>query len=252
MRRGRVIGKSDNRQTIAGMPFDTRSLAAAMLAACTTTAYAVRPMTTDDAAVADTGTCQIEAWYERDRRGHAIVANPACGAAKGLEIGAGIGRDRTDGESTTVYALGAKWVPESGRFGSPLGTLDLGLRVATTRAHGHASDHGVFLLATLEAAPKLAVHVNAGVVRDAVLHVNGTLLFAALAWSAGERTLLFAEALASDRSAVFGGAVRTVGARWWLVKDTLGLDFTASKQAGSDSGTRWGIGFGWYGIFGDR
>jgi len=229
------------------------AITATTLAACAPVAFAGRPLATDDAGVADTGKCQIEAWFERARGEHALAAAPACGVAAGWELGAEVTRDRAQGQTTHTIGLAAKWVPAAFKFASRLGTLNIGLKVAAGRAKApgtgwRASEHIALALASLEATPTLAMHLNLGATRDAALHANATLLNAALVWSAGERALLFAEAQGNDRSAVFGGFIRTAGARWWLVKDTLGLDLTASRQAGSSSGTRWGIGFGWYGL----
>jgi hypothetical protein len=55
-----------------------------------------------------------------------------------------------------------------------------------------------------------------------------------------------AETQANSRSSVFGGTVNTTGGRWWAVKDRLGLDLSASRTAGGDTG--WSIGLGWYGL----
>ena len=231
----------------------THAITAAMLAACTPAAFAGRPLATDDAAVADTGKCQIEAWLERARGEHALVIAPACGVAAGSELGADYTRGRAQRETTHAIGLAAKWAPSGGQFASRLGTVSVGLKLATGSARGpgrgwHASEHTVLALATIEATPTLAMHLNLGATRDAALHASRTLLNAALVWSAGERALLFVEAQANDRAAVFGGTVRTAGARWWPVKDTLGLDLTASRQAGAGSGTRWSFGLGWYGL----
>jgi hypothetical protein len=228
-------------------------LGAIALALCTGAAFAGRPLATDDAGVADAGQCEIEAWVERARGDHAASAALACGVSAGWELGAGATRDRAQGQSTHAVGLEAKWVPAAGKFASPLGTLHTGLKLATARARTpgngwHESEHSVLALATLEATPTLALHLNLGAARDARLHASGTVLNGALAWSAGERALLFAEAQANDRSALFGSTVRTAGARWWIVKDTLGVDVTASRQAGTGSGTRWSFGFGWYGL----
>ena len=232
-----------------------------MLALCagaaSTSARAARPLATDDAGVADTGTCQLEAWYGSARADRAIVLAPACGIAAGWELGGDAARAHEQGQTAAAVAVAAKWVPAVGMLATPVGPLTLGLKASTARAREQGSGwdalgHSVLALATLEATPNIVLHFNLGAVRDAALHASGTLLNAALAWSAGESALLFAEVQANDRSALFGGAIRTAGARWWLVKDTLGLDFTASRQAGSDSGTRWSFGFGWYGLFGDR
>lgn len=59
--------------------------------------------------------------------------------------------------------------------------------------------------------------------------------------------LLFAETQVNTKRAAFGGTVNSGGARWWLEKDRVGLDLTASRELGLGA-TRWTIGFGWYGL----
>ena len=50
-------------------------------------ANAGRPLASDDAGTADAGTCQVEVWAERSDRDRATVIAPACGIAKGVELG---------------------------------------------------------------------------------------------------------------------------------------------------------------------
>lgn len=69
-----------------------------------------------------------------------------------------------------------------------------------------------------------------------------------MAWTPLERLLLLAETQVNSKRELFGGTVMGLGARWWLVKDTLGLDLTASRESISGAKLVWTLGLGWYGI----
>ena len=232
------------------MKASVKCITSVLLAAVTTVAMAGRPLATDDAAVADTGSCQVEAWHERQTGERATVVAPACGIAEHWELGGDITRSRSSGDRATGVGLASKWVPEGGRFDTALGPLTLGAKLALgaqrpTGAAWRTHTVSALGLATLEITPELLLHVNLGPVRERDPRSNFTVFNSALAWSVSERALLFIEGQATDSSAQ-GGTVRTGGARWWLFEDSLGLDVTASRQSGSSSGTRWSVGLGWY------
>lgn len=216
------------------------------------TAHAGRPLSTDDAGVADAGTCQLESWIERQDRKHMWVTSPACGVVPGLEIGAEYVRPEHRDTVQAEAGLALKWVPESWQHATPWGDLGLGLKLAS----GHAKPTGqgwettestVALLASLAASETVSVHMNTGITRDRASQVNGTLLNLAAVWTPSPTWLLFAETQVSTRTEVFGKPVTSAGVRYWLMPDQLGLDLTSSHQSGSD--TRWTFGVGWYGLF---
>ena len=84
--------------------------------------------------------------------------------------------------------------------------------------------------------------------RDTASASSAALLNLALVWTPTERLLLVVETQRNDRRDVFGGTVNGMAARWWLVKDALGLDLSASRESRSGSPTQWTLGLGWYGI----
>lgn len=214
-------------------------------------AHAGRPLSTDDAGTADAGTCELESWFESAGSERAVVAAPTCGLAPGLELGADYTLPHPRRPLRRQAGLTAKWVPEMLRHDTPAGPLALGLSwgAAFERPVGQSwrlASHTLFALATLELGQSWTVHANLGRAHDRASDRNGALLNLALQWTPTERWLGFAELQTSNRSAIFGSTVRTVGARWWLEPERLGLDLTASRDAGG--GTRWTIGFGWYGL----
>lgn len=215
--------------------------------------WAGRPLASDDAGTAGAGTCQLESWVERAGGEHALVLAPACGIAKDMELGA----DYTlPGSRDVVRAAGGiafKWVPQAWRIDTPTGALNFGVKLGAAFEHPAATgwrtaETGVLALATLAASDSWSWHASLGAARERSSGTTATLLNLALVWTPRDEALLFVETQANNRRDVFGGTVNTVGGRWWLVKDSFGVDLTASREAGAGSGTLWTLGFGWYGL----
>ncbi|MEN9420246.1 MAG: hypothetical protein RI988_3867 [Pseudomonadota bacterium] len=221
--------------------------------------HAGRPLATDDAAIAEPGSCQLEAWQDRARGARDTVLAPACGLPGGLELGAeGTWPRPVEGLRATAGAS-LKWVPEAWRLDTPLGEAGFGLKFAaglerpagagTGRAWRHA-DSTLLALASLRPAPTLAWHLNVGVGRARavapVQHTSTWLAGVAAAWTPGADWLVFAEAQSSGRREAFGGLRLAGGARCWLIPERLGLDLTLARERGSPRAV--GVGLGWYGI----
>lgn len=216
-------------------------------------ARAGRPLGTDDTATVDSG-CQLEAWSEHGRGQTAAVLAPACALTPKLELDTSVAFVRPRADATADFGVALKWVPRAAQWASPLGTLRLGakLGMAGARLQGggwRSRGSGLAGLLTLQAAPALALHLNVGPDFSRSARNTSTLVSTAVAWSPDERAQLFVEALASDRRGRNGGTVRVAGGRWWAVPETFALDLTAARTGGL-GGTVWGLGFGWYGLFG--
>lgn len=216
-------------------------------------AWAGRPLASDDAGTADAGTCQVESWIERTRSEHAWVVAPACGIASGLELGLDFTLPRPRDTLRAAAGVALKWAPEDGRLDTPAGELNFGLKwsAAFERPAGAAwrgVETGALVLATLAPSSGWTLHLNLGPARDRNSAATATLLNLAVVWAPRDDGLLFVETQANDRRAVFGSTVVTAGGRWWLIKDRLGLDLTASRESGAGSGTSWTAGIGWYGL----
>jgi hypothetical protein len=221
------------------------------LATSALVAVAGRPLASDDAATTPAGQCQLESWSERQPGSRAVVVAPACGLVDGLELGA----DMTVLDPATPMRGGAglalKWVPPSWQAATQWGDLRWGLKLSASLDHPasggwRGAGGGLLGVATLTPAADWAVHANLG-----TSHVNGvgsaTLLNLALAWAPQPEWSVFVETQANDRRAWLGGSVNTVGGRWWLQPERLGIDLTASREVGSAS-TLWTLGFGWTGL----
>jgi hypothetical protein len=220
--------------------------------ACTQSALAGRPLSSDDAGTADAVSCQLEGWGERAGANRALVLAPACGVLEGLEFGAEYTyphpRDEVRGEA----GLAVKWAPKSWAMPTAVGQLAWGLKAGLsferpTGAGWQRTGQGLLGLATLNVSEDFALHANLGPQFDRASRSSATAFNLAAVWMPSGQYLLFAELQSNDRRDVFGAAMRTIGGLWWLSPDKLGLSITASRQNGS-SQTLWTAGFGWYGL----
>lgn len=231
----------------------------ALACLCAGPAHAGRPLSTDDAATAEAGTCQVEAWHDQRSGERSLTLAPACGLPGGVEVGLEAVQLRPGAEVRAERGIALKWAPEAARLSTPAGEAALGLKLAAGQQRGPSAgwrdeSRSALLLLSLQPSPTLAAHFNLGLARSRQAARQAALLNVALAWTPQERVLLFGEALANNRRELFGGTQATLGARWWLVRDRFGLDLTASRQAAArpgDGATRsLGLGLGWYGLGG--
>ena len=224
------------------------------LVACASAAYAGRPLATDDAATAEAGSCQVEAWQDRTRSARQTVLAPACGLLGAVELGAEHVWSRPGGNLHGSGAVSLKWAPDAVRLETSAGELGVGLKWAADfeRPAGanlrHAGSSGL-ALATLKPGPTLALHLNIGLARargPAPAAGSAWLGRVAAAWTPAPEWLAFAEALGNGRPAAFGGAVLSTGVRRWIVPERFGLDLTLARERGGPRTV--GAGLGWYGI----
>lgn len=228
--------------------------AAALLAALASpTAQAGRPMSVDDAATAEHGQCQLEGWWARDRSDRSWVLAPACGVLPGLELGLELSTSSAERQQRLGVGPALKWAPEAGRWDTPLGPLALGLKLGsahTLRTDGgwQADGRQALLLGSWAPLPAWTLHANLGHRHSREASAGSAVAALALVWAPGSDWLVFAEASAARRRALFGPTVQTLGGRWWWVPERFGLDVTASREAGGAPGWRWTLGFGAYGV----
>lgn len=216
-------------------------------------AMAGRPLLTDDAGVAERGTCQVESWSERQGPARAWVTAPACGVAAGVELGADYTVPRPRDVVRAEGGLALKWVPEGWKVESALGEINWGLKLSGAwqqpiGASWQGSGSSLLALVSWKAGESFTVHTNIGLARDRASAQSASMFNAALVWTPMERLLLVAEAQTNNKRDVFGGTVVGLGARWWLIKDSLDLDLTSSRESVSGAKAVWTLGLGWYGI----
>jgi hypothetical protein len=233
--------------------FPARLFAVALVMAIGSPAWAGRPLSTDDAATADFGTCQIEAWRDKQSSNQTTTVAPACGVFKGVELGLDYSRESGSGERSYGRGLALKWVPESWQAKTAFAEFNAGVKFSAAQERQpsegwKAAEQSALLMVSSKFSDTMSAHINLGAIKSRTENSRGTVLNAALVASFDPHVLLFIESQTNDRRAVFGPTVNTVGARFWVVPEKVGIDLTASRAAGSQQGTTWGVGFGWYGL----
>jgi len=215
-------------------------------------ALAGRPLSSDDAATADPGSCQIEGWGEKSGASRAWVLAPACGVAEGWEIDLDYTHPQPQDELRGEAGFAIKWVPKSWSMLTPAGTVNFGLKFGVgyerpVDGGWRRSGQGLLGLATLVVNEDFALHANLGPHQDRASKLVSTGLNLALVWVPHPAGLLFAEVQTNDRRATMGPTQRTVGGLWWVTPEKFGLSLTVSRPVGR-SDTQWTLGFGWYGL----
>lgn len=224
-----------------------------LLASAGADSWAGRPLNSDDASTAEFGTCQVENWLEGAGSERAMVVAPACGVTKNLELGFDYTLPERKDVLRSASGVALKWVPETWRTITALGEVNFGLKLSAAFEHPanagwRGTETAMLALSSLKLSETLAAHANLGAARERVSNSTATLMNLSLVWTPSESSLLFAETQANSRRETFGGTVNSVGARWWLLKDSFGVDLSASREAGSSNPTQWSFGFGWYGL----
>lgn len=225
----------------------TPVVTAALALGWAASAHAGRPLATDDAAVADDGTCLLESWGARAGDERAAVLGGGCGVGAGTELDLGAARLWGAGAGELIGSTALKWAGDAARLDTAYGPIAFGAKLGAD-AHRpvgrdwRLTDLGAWALASWSPREDLAVHLNLGTLYRRETRLSSSTGAVAMAWTPHERVLVFGEVLGHDREA----AVRSVGARWWWVPEVLGLDLTAARCAGTGP-TTWTFGLGWYG-----
>lgn len=202
-------------------------------------AHAARPFVTDDARLTTAGSCQLESWLRVYPQSREAWALPACNPGGNLEITAGGGRARHDGEAATQdYLLQAKTL---------LRTLEadgFGLGFAAGRVMHPTVNPGPNLLGNTYAYVPLTlsfgdgralVHGNLGWLRE---HGSGR---DNLTWglggevALGSRVSAIAELFGDNRVSAFWQS----GVRVFIVPERVQIDATVGGQNDGGPGGRW-------------
>jgi hypothetical protein len=231
----------------------TRLVGIVLITACSYPAWAGRPLSTDDAATAELGTCQIESWRDKQSSNQTATVAPACGVFKGIELGVDYSRESGSGERSYGRGIALKWVPESWQAKTAFAEFNAGLKFSAAQERQpsegwKAAEQSALLMVSSKFSDTISAHINLGSIKSRGDNVRGTVLNAALVASFDPHVLVFIESQTNDRRTVFGPTVNTVGARFWVVPEKVGIDLTASRNASGNQGTTWGVGFGWYGL----
>jgi hypothetical protein len=206
---------------------DKRRLLMVAGALLSTTAWAGRPLATDDATILEPSDCQVEAWHQHTGNLREWWAMPACRVGE-WELAAGKGQ-------ASNAALQAKTVLRR------LETNGWGLGLAIATQHGMARQNTVNVPLTVSfAGDALLLHLNAGWMRPrgapgrATWSIGGEYAFAPR-WSAS------LESYGSHHRP----PTRQAGLRYALVEGRLDLDASVAKTPGAAHqlalGTTWAL-----------
>jgi len=213
---------------------------------CCASAQAGRPLSTEDAGTNPQAQCQIEAWADKEGSTHASHFAPACGLVDGLELGLEWVKATPKDTESQGRSAALKWAPEwlswyDWRFGAKLSTAH---EKSAESAHWRQASLAVLGIVSVPIDPQWTVHLNLGRERNKIDQRSTTTYGAALVWTPHERWALFAELNGDTKTSTR----QSLGLRYWLVPEQLGLDATTSRTNATPDSRAWGLGLGWYGL----
>ena len=207
------------------------ALAYAMTMAC---AHAGRPMTVEDAALADASSCQLESWVQNNRASTEYWALSGCNFSGNLELSLGAAHITGESGSHPTAILQGKTLfkpltPDGWGAGLVFGNqFQLGGRFI--------SDLYVTVPVSFSFQDdRYIVHANMGWLHEKAAKRH------AMTWGLGaetrltERTTLTSETFGQQRGQPFF----QLGVKHWLLLDRLQLDASYGDRFGRSSGERY-------------
>lgn len=205
------------------------------LLAAIPSAFAARPMITDDARLTDAGACQVESWVHIHGQQHEFWALPACNPFGNFELtlGGALSFDGSRAESGAHVIQGKTLI-------KPLDTNGYGIGFAAGYATQPGSDHSgnpyFYVPVSLSLADdRMVLHTNLGYMRERENRENR------LTWGLGTevqltaRTWLIGESYGQDR----GNPFFQLGVRHWIVPNHVQIDTTYGSQFGQIGQQHW-------------
>lgn len=189
----------------------------------------------DDAALVDTGKCEIESWVTRDSsRGHLLHAGAACRVAD-VELGLFTEHATLEGTSSDTQGLQAKWAREW------LPGLSAGVSLqAAWDPHQRPRYQATTVvgLLTWAAREDTNVHVNVG--RDFVRQ-GGNLARSGVGidWAPVARWTFQGERYVEDQSHFVRAGSR------WMASDRWSLDLSRAQNLRGPKPSNWTLGAIW-------
>ncbi len=186
-------------------------------------AQAARPMVTDDAGIADRGTCELETWIERPRDSTEFWFLPACGVTDNLEVTLGGTWLREDGSNEFgEVELSAKYIlhdagPDAWAYGVVAGVIHDSLAERTKE--------GFFAYIPASRSfgdEAVTLHANLGWVRESDTRTDRATWAVAAEVPVTDDTRWFVEAFSEDSGRPFFHT----GVAHWLIPDRVQVDFT--------------------------
>lgn len=205
-------------------------------------AYAGRPMQTDDADLIDAGSCQLEAWIDRNRDSTELWAVPSCNPGGNLELSAGGALVRQESDTDVAALLQGKTLfkkmqPNGWGIG-----LAGGVEHRPQDSGGVRDWYAYIPLSKSFRDDRTLVHANLGWLHDGEEKRNR------MTWGLGgeiqlaERHWLMAEIFGHDR----GTPLYQLGFGYWPIGERLQLDAAYGQGFGNGETERWfSLGLTW-------
>lgn len=215
-----------------------RTLICLVLYGLSAFAHAAQPYATDDAAILDKGTCQLEIGRLADRDAHELWLLPACNFTGNVELTLGKLQFNEADSTRNLYVLQGKGV-----FFRETDSPHAWGWLAGLRGHHQTADDrrqlsAVFgsLLYTYEAYRDLLLfHVNIGGRSDRDDRRNATTWGSAAEFRMNSHFTLIGEFFGDDRVPAF----HQLGIRAALIPDRLEFDVSYGANSGRQADTRW-------------
>jgi len=184
-----------------------RALAIVSIVAAHNAAHAAggRPMTTDDAALTNTHSCQMETWLQHARGDTQLWLLPACNPWGPFEasVGAVVDYPQAARASTGMVVQGkAQWLDVT--------PVQVGIAAGAQRVQSLWSLYYAYVPMTISVTSSTQVHANFGWQRDRIASEDQFTYAAALAHDLSRNLNAFAEIVGNDSAAPIvqgGGAV---------------------------------------------
>jgi len=205
------------------------ALIAAM--ACTS-ALAGRPLTTEDAAIVDAKSCQLETWIDRATHTTTGWLVPACNFGANIEWQIGFARTRFDGESR--YSESYAQVKTLVREMTDAEPWSVGLVAGVTRRPLNPSYNGwhhpyvVVPFSQVLCRTPFTFHADIGWARYHDQRRDVTLWGVAVEAAVHERAVLLAESFGENSRKPF---VR-LGGRWTAIRQHMDVDLSWVARPG--------------------
>ena len=213
---------------------------ATLLALCWESAEAGAPLVTDDAAIVESKSCQLESWIDFAQDARAYWAVPACNFTGHFELSVGgAAVDPDEAPSSSWYAVQAKAVFDQGGDGAWSVGAAGGVIRDTGPVANDASPNTYYGKALLSLYPSEVVEVDLNLGGSNVFGEGGTVTAgAAVQYEVLPRTTILAEIFRDER----GPGKFQVGARYAF--EAMPIEAYASYGNRIDSApgdTSWAI-----------
>lgn len=215
------------------------------LIAVSGTAYSGRPIETDDASAAESGTCQLDFWTENTRQTRQDNVNAGCNFFGAGEFGLGLADLKGNDENQSFQSLGYKHIVRD------FTDTSAGFGIAVSREWGRVKNTSESsretLITAISTVPlggeDVLLHLNLGYLRFNDQFIGDSTLFkaAALDYSFNERIGFSVETY----SGVEDTLSWRVGARYTIIPDFLQVDASYGSEYGAFQHARaFTLGFG--------